>query len=457
MSAKRSLNGRITLMLFVATLAFVMFAPSTQASFTVDSSFGSRGLVSGITGPINLSAVMSPKALAIDSSGRTIVGAASGSKWTIWRVLRSGELDPSFGDQGRTEVSTWGSTLNPAPVNLAAGAIRPDGRILLVGYRAGALRGDKRLETAYMLMKQLMPNGKPDPAFGVNGGKSAGAKRGATSVAFRPDGGFLVAGFKQYSPTGPTDDAALFSFSPTGQIEQSFGQGENVDGVNIFGALRKPSIFFDVDVLDNGRILAAGMIRGRLLVVKLRANGFYDRSFGHGGKVVYLPDREARWATAREIEVDRKGRVLVVGYASPKNPTSSAGYGLVIRLRKDGRFDRSFAAKGTARLYATARLGNRSTRLYSVAVDQDGGIWTTGSAGRVPRGTRHAILLRYLPDGQKDPKFFNRGLRKIRPGEASVGTSIIRADRKMVASGRYDLDDEERFFVSRFVTSPQKG
>lgn len=313
------------------------------------------------------------------------------------------------------------------------------------------MKGDKRLETAYMIMKQLLPNGSPDPTFGVDGGKTAGSKRGALDVSFRSNGGFLVAGFKQYSPTGPTDDAALFSYSRTGSIERDFGQGENVDGLNIFGAPRKPSIFFDVDVLENGQILVAGMIRYRLLVVKLHADGTYDRSFGRGGKFAFLPDRKTKWASARAVEVDRKGRVLVVGYASPKSPESKDGYGLTIRLRSNGELDRSFGKNGVVRLYATPNLGVRSTRVYDVQSDAKGGIWVTGSAGRQDRDERRAVAVRLLPNGGKDTRFFRNGVMKIDLGEGSVGTSLIRRGKKMYLSGRYDQGSEERFFLKRFA------
>ena len=424
-----------------------------KSSFEIDRVFGNNGTVTGANGPISNAAVLGPKALAVDGSGRLIVGAASGSEWTVWRILRSGKLDPTFGDGGKVVVNSWGETENPAFVTLASAAVRPDGRILLVGYRAGRMIGNRRPEVAYMIMKQLLPDGSPDSSFGVDGGKQAGARRGATSVVLRSNGGFLVAGFKQYSPTGQTDDAALFSFSKAGKIERNFGQGENVDGLNIFGAHGKPSDFFDVDVLDDGRILAAGIIRNSLLVMKLHANGTFDRSFGKGGKVVYLPDRKARWAAAREFAVDKKGRILVAGYGSPKNPDVKAQYGLVIRLRRDGRLDKTFASRGTARLFATANGGYRSTRLYDLALDEGGGIWVTGSAGPDLRSKRHAIIVRYRSNGRKDPKFFNKGLLSLRIGEASVGYTTIRSGRKISVSGRYDVGDEERFFVKRFVSS----
>jgi uncharacterized delta-60 repeat protein len=304
-----------------------------------------------------------------------------------------------------------------------------------------------------MIMKQLLPNGSPDPSFGVDGGKTAGAKRGATNVAFRSSGGFLIAGFKQFSPTGPTDDAVVFSFSERGSIERDFGPGKNVDGINVFGAPGKPSVFFDVRVLDNGKILAAGVIKDRLLVVRLRANGSFDRTFGRGGRIALWPDRATGWAAARDLEVDRKGRVLVAGYASPKRPEADAGFGLVLRFRSDGRLDRSFAAGGIARSYATSRRGARSTRLYALAVDARGGIWATGSAGPAARNKRHAVAVRFLPDGKKDPRFFKRGLLNLKTGESGVGTSIFRFNQKMVIAGRFDLGEEELFFVKRYAYS----
>ena len=158
-------------------------------------------------------------------------------------------------------------------------------------------------------------------------------------------------------------------------------------------------------------------------------------------------------ALARDLELDRKGRILVAGFAVPKDFEKGTGFGLVLRLRKNGQLDRSFGSNGIARLYATPRLGARYTRLYDIQTDNKGGIWVTGSAGPQPRNQRRAVIARYLPNGKKDPEFFKNGVLNIRMGDGSVGSSLVRAGEKMYLSGRYDQGDQERFFVKRLMPS----
>jgi len=149
------------------------------------------------------------------------------------------------------------------------------------------------------------------------------------------------------------------------------------------------------------------------------------------------------------MERDRKGRIVVAGYGEPVDSGSGAGFGLIARFWKNGRLDHSFGSKGVVRLYATGKRRARFTRLYGVTIDSKGGIWAVGSAGQASREKRHAIGVRFLSNGRRDPRFFNYGVLNIGLGKASVGTSIFGAGRKTYLSGRYDRGDQERFFVRR--------
>lgn len=416
--------------------------------FETDVAFGDRGLVTGKVGPIDKSSTLGPRILATDQYGRAIIGGASGGKWFVWRLLPDGSRDSSFGDQGQVVITEWGYVDWEGAAVLTSAVIRPDGRILLAGYVGSYPSGLIRMDDAWFVMKQLMPDGSPDSTFGRGGGRSFGHRRGAVDLALRPDGGFLVAAFKQLRQTGRTDDAALYSFEADGKVVRDFGPGENVDSVNVLGAPRKASYFFDVDLLPDGRMLVCGTKRNRLLLMRLHGDGSRDRSFGRGGQVSWLPKRTV-WASARDMEVDRKGRIVLTGSTDPVEPTDAA-YGVLLRFKRDGQVDRSFGSSGVARLYATARSGvDRRTSLFDVTIDSAGGIWVTGSAGRAERGDRKAVAVRYLANGSKDRKFFRKGVLKFRLGDGSVGTSSLRAGRKIYVSGRFDRGNQERFFLKR--------
>lgn len=437
-------------------LAFVTVSAGGQnawaeTTFVKDREFGVDGLVSGPVGSIEQSATLSPKALAVDSRGRVIVGAATWTEWKVWRILPNGKLDATFGDEGEFTVSYWGGSHSQELANLASGVIRPDGRILLLGYTGGSLQGNIRKHNATLVMFQLMPDGSPDPGFGRSGGKSFGSGRGGVKLALRPDGGIYVGAFQQYSHTGRTDDGALFSFTDSGKLIRGFGPGKNVDAVNILGAPGRPSYIFDIDLLPDGRILVCGVVRNRLLLMRLNPDGSRDRSFAKGGQASWLPSgNSAIWAAARDMEVDGNGRIVLAGSVDPSDP-SDAAYGLIMRFRKDGSLDRSFGKGGAVEVYATPRKGfDRRTSLYDVTIDSMGGIWVTGSAGKADRDERRAISARYLPTGKKDRTSFKQGILNFRLGEGSFGSASLRSGRKIYVSGRYDRGGSEQFFLGRF-------
>lgn len=429
---------------------------SAQAAphFSVDESFGSQGLVTGDIGPIQSSATLSPRILARDPQGRILVGAANGSEWEIWRILPDGGPDPTFGGTGKVIITSWAGYGGPtASVNLASAAVRPDGRILLAGYEGSYVVGNNvRKGQASMILKQLLPDGSPDLSFGhTDGGNWLSGGKGAVKVALQRDGGFLVGGFNQIQTTGRTDDGALFRFTSGGKIDKDFGPGKDLTAVSVLGAPGKASDVFDVDLLANGRILLSGVSKNRLWVMKLRANGLRDNSFGSGGQVFALPGgkKSTLWAAARDLEVDSHGRILIAGYATPKNTKTHAGYGVVMRLTSSGHRDKKFGSKGLVRVLATHQAGDRFTRLYDIQTDSHGGIWVTGSAGRSPRNSRHAITVRYLPNGKKDRRFFQNGVMKLHLGDGSMGTSLSRTGHQIYLAGRYDHGNEESFFLER--------
>ena len=190
--------------------------------------------------------------------------------------------------------------------------------------------------------------------------------------------------------------------------------------------------------------------------MRLQADGSPDRSFGKSGRIILLPGgkKATLAAISRDMERDRKGRIVLAGFVYPRD-AAKADYGLIMRFRKNGRLDRSFGSNGSVRLYATPRKGEeRSTRLYDLTIDPKGGIWVAGSAGRSARDGRHAIVARLLPNGRKDRRFFKKGLLKIKLGEGSTGSAVLREGQKIYVSGRYDHGDQERFFLKRLRLAP---
>ncbi|MGK2954185.1 MAG: hypothetical protein ACSLFI_00710 [Solirubrobacterales bacterium] len=336
---------------------------------------------------------------------------------------------------------------------MTSAAVRPDGRILLVGFVRSV--SSPRPSESYMVLKQLLPDGAPDLSFGeLNGGTTVDVAMGAASVALLPDGRFLVAGFdeRDYGGSDGANGAGLMiRMTADGERDFTFGGHK---GLRVPSAGRKHSYLLDVEVLPNGQILAAGAKSNRFLVIKLREDGSYVRSFGNDGRAVFGPESKVcRCSLGWGMDLDKEGRIVVTGVVRPPN-FDEAGYGATVRFTKDGHLDRSFGEKGVTRLYATRNHGGYTTNLYDNAIDSKGGIWVTGSAGPEFNGNRRAVTARYLPSGKIDKSFFKQGRLITRLGESASGWQTFAEGPRVYLLGRYNLEGQERQFLKRFV--PQR-
>ncbi|MBK5233089.1 MAG: hypothetical protein JJE13_08940 [Thermoleophilia bacterium] len=439
-NARASSSSPILLAL-VMTILFVSTAEArTEVGY--DPTFGTNGLVTAELGPDNLSPIVSSKSLLRDHRGRIVVGEANDNGWQVRRYFSNGNLDPSFGDGGKVVIESWGGNNWSTGANLASAALRPDGRILLVGFvRPGSG------QTSYMVLKQLLPDGSPDTSFGwIDGGLNFGAGNGAVSTALRPDGRIVIGGFSELTSTGSGYNGVVIGLTADGNRDPSFRGGESIV---IPGDGSKSSYFPDVEVLPNGQILAAGTKANRFLVIKLRKDGNYVPSFGKNGRAVF--GKDCRCSIARAMDRDSKGRIVVTGQVRGPND-DKAGYGLTVRFKANGDLDRSFGNDGLVRLYATSRTGSNTTNLYDTTIDSKGGIWVTGSAGPEFNGNRRAVTARYLPSGKLDKRFFKKGKLITRLGESSVASQVLALGRQIYLSGRYKTGGTDRLFLRRFVS-----
>jgi uncharacterized delta-60 repeat protein len=289
-------------------------------------------------------------------------------------------------------------------------------------------------------MKQLTPDEAPDLSFGdSNGGLEFESSVGAADVTLQPDGKFLVAGFKE---KGRSTNGLLVRFLPNGKKDPSFG---NRGRMSIGHKGNRASYVFDVDVLKNGRILASGTQSNQYMVMKLHPNGRFVKSFGNGGKkVLGVAGKRCRCELGRRFTRDRKGRILITGYVQPPKREKPI-YGAIVRLKPNGKVDRSFGRRGVVRLY-----DGRSTKLYDIAVDKKGGIWTTGTGG--PEfGKRRTSTIRLLPSGRLDRRTSRIGALSKPLGDAGAGWGLLPVGRSIYASGRWEKGGSESTYLRRFV------
>ena len=156
-----------------------------NANGTLDSSFGSGGIVTTEIGP----GYDSANALALRPDGKLV---AAGQSWNgshydllLARYLPNGTLDASFGSGGKaTTAISSGDTVAEAL------AVQPDGKLVAAGTSSNA--GLQQFALA-----RFSRNGTLDPAFGSAGKVTTAVGPdfdGAYALALQPDGKMVAAG-----------------------------------------------------------------------------------------------------------------------------------------------------------------------------------------------------------------------------------------------------------------------
>jgi uncharacterized delta-60 repeat protein len=145
-----------------------------------------------------------------------------------------------------------------------------------------------------------------------------------------------------------------------------------------------------VKVLTGNRVLAGGSAAGQFVIVKLRASGALDRTFGTGGQVVpALPGTSKDGVKA--LATFRDGRIVAAGTLTQADGSTHL---VALRLLPTGEIDPSFG--GGLGYVVTGPAGSE---LDAMAMDRDGNVFLGGTSGGAP------VLAKLLGDGTPDPAF----------------------------------------------------
>jgi len=165
-----------------------------------------------------------------------------------------------------------------------------------------------------------------------------------------------------------------------------------------------------IAVQPDGRIVVAGRSHGeytRSLLARFRPGGSLDRSFGHGGIVLWSRwPRRFRNGALHDIAIQPGGRIVAVGSSREHGIGESRRYsaGIVTAYRSDGSLDSSFGADG--QVVFPAAGGAEYTGLKTVRVLPDRRLLVAGfHYGSL-------LVVRLLPDGELDPSF-GRGTGEV--------------------------------------------
>jgi uncharacterized delta-60 repeat protein len=394
--------------------AIMVAAPAlaAAASGDLDVAFGTGGrVVSSFSSTSDFGG-----AGALQPDGRiVVVGASFGDGADVdFRVTRydtNGALDASFGSGG-TLLTDLGTSFDvPSAV-----AVQSDLKIVAAG-SAGNIGSPNAFAVA-----RYLPDGTLDSTFDGDGRvvTPIGVAATAYAMALQPDGKIVVAGHA--NPTPGSIELTVARYETNGTLDIGFGTG----GIVFVAIGNNESRAFAVAIQTDGKIIAAGSSVQSVAVVRFDTDGTLDPTFGTGG-VVTTPLSSAR---ADDVIVAPDGRIVVAG--SAYDVTLNHSVIVVARYDSDGDLDGGFGSGGVAQTSLGALAGGEQAR--TLLRDPVGNLVV---AGGTDNGGGGFAVVRYLPDGSLDPAFGTGGIviTPMPPGIGSVASILRQTDSRLVATG----------------------
>jgi uncharacterized delta-60 repeat protein len=323
-----------------------------------------------------------------------------------------GDLDPSFGGDGRLALPAAGAFV---PRAVAVDASR---RIVIAGYLCNPgpshdatclADGDSSFRLA-----RLTPDGGLDAEFGDSGFVTTPLGDGrsqALDLTLDRQGRIIAAGVARQ---GDRDVFALARYRPDGRLDPSFGGG----GVALDAAGSSYASLGDVALGPDSTLLAAGQAvdgegRPRMAIARFTEAGALDASFGAGG--ITLGGEAYGYALA--LATSPGGAALAAG-VSGASADANGFHFAEVRTDRAGLFDPGFDGDG----YASQAPGKGASFANAVAGPVDGGFVAAGAA--VTGGRQAMAIVRGTNDGALDPAFGDKGVRLLPQGEGAVANDV---------------------------------
>ncbi len=315
--------------------------------------------------------------LARQTDGKIIVAggfdSSPGHHFLVSRYVKSGNLDPTFG-QGGTVTTDFGEDAYATSV-----VIQPNGKIVVAGWLDIVDTVDETVRS--FALARYLPSGALDTSYGAGGLVITEFPPGffgeVQDAVFAGDGKILVAGRRRSVSDVHQSDVAIARYTSAGALDPTWGGTGLV--VGDFGAFEEAAGV----VLDAaGRIVITGrrspqfyVSDGDMLVARYQMNGALDTSFGSAGSA--LVDFGDGASAAADLTIQPDGKIVVVGTRYPYGSWEAFA---VARLSADGQTDSSFGG-------GDGKVETSFQNLHwafgtSVAIQEDGKILAAGIAVR---------------------------------------------------------------------------
>ena len=332
-----------------------------------------------------------------------------------------GDLDPTFSGDGWVRTyEIFGYSKGFFPKGAEDVALQPDGKILAVSELQD---GNSHW---WFGVYRWLPNGDLDRSFGAGGwvANDLGAFPMPHTVALQTDGKILVGG--QVECPGLQLCFGVVRYNPNGSLDGGFGASGVARAT--FPGSRCGCEIHDLAVQRDGRIVAVGWrFRGGdaqddmlLAVARFLPDGRLDPSFSRDGRLSFDFGYGDDVGSAVALQPD--GRIVLGGVASFRYRTEADF--VVVRLRQNGRLDRTFSHDGVR---SVNFVGRRYDDLYGIDLQPDGHIVAAGaSAVGYRREDPRIAVLRLNRSGTLGRRF---GKRLLKPGPHGGYARAVLADR----------------------------
>ena len=403
-----------------AILCFTFCVSHAQSPGSVDSTFGTNGIVQGGFGGMYETA----EAVVVQSDGKIVVAGTSQAEWPtktgILAIARynssDGSFDNTFGTGGKVNIQFGDGNYYDAH----AVVMQSDGKIVAVGQRCDTLTDSY----CYFTIARYNSDGSLDGVWGSLAGDGQ-------SVALQSDGKIVVAGTSgsgigllRYN----SNETADLTFGSAGVVTTPGGTGNSVA------------------IQSDGKIVVAGNNSGDFVVVRYNSNGSLDNTFGSGG--IVTTDFGSSSDNGASVVIQTDGKILVAGRSF--NSVALARY------NNNGSLDNTFGTGGKVTTsYGTGIWGN------SMALRNDGKIVVAGgaddsSAPGLPQSDFAVVM--YNSNGSPDNTFGTGGIATTHIYVGDEGLSVaLQNDGKIVVAGFTGYTDGPYWEVARFNNSVPLG
>lgn len=260
-------------------------------------SFGKKGIVR-----TDLGGKEQVYGLVIQPDQRILISGYTEKEGTkeifVVRYLPEGNLDPSFGINGRTLITLP----NAAPAEAHYMALQKDNKIVVAGFYGGP-------DFYRVIVFRFNREGGLERTFLTpfsQGGKAYG-------LALQDDGKIVVAGSTYYAETG--EDCAVVRFLSNGRLDKNFGDR----GLARVKAGPGQDVCSCVKIQPDGKIIAGGFStqekrRTDFLLARLLPNGQPDATLN--GKGWVTTDFAHGFDLIHALAITKDGILLAAGEAS---------------------------------------------------------------------------------------------------------------------------------------------